>query len=857
MSEVLPHVFLGHSQKKAINWRDPKFLDDSADDDDELPVTPSDVVDALGFDPLEFNNEGAKAMPLEQGSSKAAFEHNVKAEIAAGKPQKQAVAIAYSQAGEKRTGDCGAAAGTMFKTPDGLILFVRRAPGSDHEGEWAFPGGMVEAGESLDFAAARENREELGMNPPGARQAVDETAAAAGPAIRFHTFRADVPRQFTPKLNSEHTAYTWAQREAAPKPLHPGVAATLSKLTGLTNDGPAWDEAKHKREATGQFSTTGAGSGNMEHHATMSTKHALAHQETGEMAHKAASLAHAGAAAALGRANAAKQDMHAAIHLNTANKHLAAANASGAALGEGKPGATAPMSRKRTTRPGKLTESDILHETPDFSVRGAGSRGFEVYSTGLTHSTKVASVGPESDGKYGLKGAIAEAEKRQKALDAGPRDLSKHLPADTPKPGAKPAPTALTPGGKADLSSKWANMVAANKKRAAERAAAKGAGGSNTMTTKQQDNYNASLAPSKQKFTNVATFKGAKGSFQGEPATYTGQTTFVGNIRMYEVETASGTKLSRDPPAPGNAQGATETAPGATKPGGAAATPKLGTSAAPAAKNPLSGSTKSEATKLREKVQARENAQKRADAGEPAKKTTAMASKPKFMTGAEMKAAGAGTQHGVGSAAHLTVAKPAASTNPVTPQVPALPGMTPLGAKPAVAATAQRMAAETMAKGKLTPPSAAKPGSVPTAEPAVNAPMSWEPGSHVKFHQEGHPLHGQTYRVAPGDTRYPGMVMGQIPGTHYVHALVPHSLKAHDYDPAKEPGGLAFGGLTPEERVANERKAGAVRGAHVAGAATAKHVHVSPKAGEHVDVGKLLERGAAKLNETNRDLEDR
>lgn len=35
-------------------------------------------------------------MPLEQSSSQKAFEHNVKAEVEAGKPQKQAVAIAYS-----------------------------------------------------------------------------------------------------------------------------------------------------------------------------------------------------------------------------------------------------------------------------------------------------------------------------------------------------------------------------------------------------------------------------------------------------------------------------------------------------------------------------------------------------------------------------------------------------------------------------------------------------------------------------------------------------------------------------------------------------------------------------------------
>jgi len=41
-------------------------------------------------------------MPLIKGKSKAAFSQNVKTEIAAGKPQKQAVAIAYSEAGEKR-----------------------------------------------------------------------------------------------------------------------------------------------------------------------------------------------------------------------------------------------------------------------------------------------------------------------------------------------------------------------------------------------------------------------------------------------------------------------------------------------------------------------------------------------------------------------------------------------------------------------------------------------------------------------------------------------------------------------------------------------------------------------------------
>ena len=43
-------------------------------------------------------------MPLQKGAKPGSpgFKGNIKAEMAAGKPQKQAVAIAYSESGEKR-----------------------------------------------------------------------------------------------------------------------------------------------------------------------------------------------------------------------------------------------------------------------------------------------------------------------------------------------------------------------------------------------------------------------------------------------------------------------------------------------------------------------------------------------------------------------------------------------------------------------------------------------------------------------------------------------------------------------------------------------------------------------------------
>ena len=41
-------------------------------------------------------------MPLIKGGGKKAMGQNIRTEMAAGKPQKQAIAIAYSEAGEKR-----------------------------------------------------------------------------------------------------------------------------------------------------------------------------------------------------------------------------------------------------------------------------------------------------------------------------------------------------------------------------------------------------------------------------------------------------------------------------------------------------------------------------------------------------------------------------------------------------------------------------------------------------------------------------------------------------------------------------------------------------------------------------------
>ena len=55
-------------------------------------------------------------------------------------------------------------------------------------------------------------------------------------------------------------------------------------------------------------------------------------------------------------------------------------------------------------------ESDIAYEKGQFWVLNLGSKGFEVYKNGITHSTRCAIIG--FTGKNGLDRAILEIDRR-------------------------------------------------------------------------------------------------------------------------------------------------------------------------------------------------------------------------------------------------------------------------------------------------------------------------------------------------------------------------------------------------------------------------------------------------------------
>ncbi len=144
------------------------------------------------------------------------------------------------------------AAGVLYITEDERALFLKRGPGSDHPGEWAFPGGQIEGNETPIEAAMRESEEELGfkvdgdlvewtrtITPPFFTGSPAEALAEGLPGIAdgalspvdFTTFLCRVGETFEPALNAEHVGYAWAPVDQPPEILHPGCRVALDRFT--------------------------------------------------------------------------------------------------------------------------------------------------------------------------------------------------------------------------------------------------------------------------------------------------------------------------------------------------------------------------------------------------------------------------------------------------------------------------------------------------------------------------------------------------------------------------------------------------------------------------------------------------
>jgi 8-oxo-dGTP diphosphatase len=119
------------------------------------------------------------------------------------------------------------AVGVLIR-PDGAFLLTSRPTGKAYEGYWEFPGGKLEAGETVAQALARELQEELGIT--------------IGPATPWKIETVDYPHALV-RLNfckvlswsgdlqmREAQSFAWQQLPVQMAPVLPGTIPVLQWL---------------------------------------------------------------------------------------------------------------------------------------------------------------------------------------------------------------------------------------------------------------------------------------------------------------------------------------------------------------------------------------------------------------------------------------------------------------------------------------------------------------------------------------------------------------------------------------------------------------------------------------------------
>lgn len=112
--------------------------------------------------------------------------------------------------------------------PDGAFLLTSRPQGKVYAGYWEFPGGKLEAGESVEQALRRELHEELGITIGPAELWKTQMVDYPHALVRLHFCKV---RQWVGALEMrEAQTFAWQQLPVAVVPVLPGTVPVLTWL---------------------------------------------------------------------------------------------------------------------------------------------------------------------------------------------------------------------------------------------------------------------------------------------------------------------------------------------------------------------------------------------------------------------------------------------------------------------------------------------------------------------------------------------------------------------------------------------------------------------------------------------------
>ncbi|MDR2189553.1 MAG: Nudix family hydrolase [Azonexus sp.] len=125
------------------------------------------------------------------------------------------------------------AAAVMLRDEGREFLLAQRPPGKVYAGYWEFPGGKVEAGESIRAALARELQEELGITVTACAPWLTRQFTYPHATVRLHFWRVTAWQgEIGITAPLEHSAVSWQRCDQAARvaPILPANGPILKAL---------------------------------------------------------------------------------------------------------------------------------------------------------------------------------------------------------------------------------------------------------------------------------------------------------------------------------------------------------------------------------------------------------------------------------------------------------------------------------------------------------------------------------------------------------------------------------------------------------------------------------------------------